>query len=518
MKRRNMINPYLRNVYKHLTQASSDEWYLKHVTPHHRFMQTNDTPGLIRISCVMPVDDQSLFEIVSDIELQNQWDFHVSHVVIDDVEDKRGRLSTVYQCYNRMYMLWPRDVVVLQQSLFSSNDHCFITLFKSVDHIDYPITKQYVRCGIDGLIKIKNLGTSSLLEIFVSSEYGGWIPSLFSEKILIFEWEKKLDALKCYITENLVCNGISTPIGPSHHAPIEIQPLPEIEPMSTPSLDKEILEGDIVSEEASSEEDYFSHLPFADEIYDKFELFDLFVNETGWKSVKSSPIQIEIKDVSSGSMATCRGTADIPFPPWIVKEFISVPEYKKYYDEQRKDGVLVARYNEYCGVYHEWFKRIFPTTPREVVYAACWKEDADGTITTVAFSIDHPDANAQSGHVRMILECGGWLLRSIEGGNATRATYVNSIDLNGSLPSSIKKSVANKAPLVVLGVSECMQSPTMSDYIKEKYEEWGERKKKIVEHKSGPTDEIPDTPKKEIELEENMFVTYFLTITNCKLS
>jgi len=170
----------------------------------------------------------------------------------------------------------------------------------------------------------------------------------------------------------------------------------------------------------------------------------------GWISKGSvDEVNIEIKRGSKSTIACSRGSGNIPFPSWLVKDFIFDVEHKKEYDNMLKDSRIIEKFDDNCGVVHDCFKGIFPTAPRDVLYVAYWEKDnsEEDTYYVVAYSTERDDVPVKKGYVRMNLILGGWILRPDKNNPQESMCFnLSMVDLNGDIPKVIVETIASGQP------------------------------------------------------------------------
>lgn len=137
---------------------------------------------------------------------------------------------------------------------------------------------------------------------------------------------------------------------------------------------------------------------------------------------------------ADGDLPSARGDGVIPFPLPHVVSVLTDLTVKPEIDNQFHSGHRVAAIHEQSNIDYLRFKNVGFVSGRDFVNLGYWWVEPDGTFKVVATGVDHPDAPSPSGVVRGRLAMGGWVLKPIDGGARTHATYVVKTDLCGSIP------------------------------------------------------------------------------------
>ena len=98
-------------------------------------------------------------------------------------------------------------------------------------------------------------------------------------------------------------------------------------------------------------------------------------------------------------------------------------------------------------MYHAWHeaKHCFLTHSRDMVYVAKRAYDPESNQYVVSSeSVDHPNVPKDPKVVRSQVKASGWVLEPIDESH-TKATYVTTIDVGGSLPRQILATVSSSA-------------------------------------------------------------------------
>ena len=108
------------------------------------------------------------------------------------------------------------------------------------------------------------------------------------------------------------------------------------------------------------------------------------------------------------------------------------------------------------------YKRFWPVSARDFLVVKHWRVEEDGSIIFLTFAPpgdqDRPDCPKQSDFVRGAVQLAGWIV-SPHGAPAAVATqskcvYIASVDLGGSISSSIVNTLSSKQPLRVAIMNE----------------------------------------------------------------
>jgi hypothetical protein len=202
------------------------------------------------------------------------------------------------------------------------------------------------------------------------------------------------------------------------------------------------------------------------------QLLKELLHDDGWTKVQETRgVVVDRKELSSG-LVMGRGTGEVNAPCVAVPMVMGDIEKKPEWDDMFKSGKVVEEvapgtritYQEYKGQamvsgretvmisFIEWIpmpevdKRpgtVFEGSPAEYTHA----------LMALSYSVEHRSAPIGSGNVRANCDVAGPILVPL-GPTSCRVRMVISLDLNGWIPSSVKRLVATKQPLNIANVRD----------------------------------------------------------------
>ena len=113
---------------------------------------------------------------------------------------------------------------------------------------------------------------------------------------------------------------------------------------------------------------------------------------------------------------------------------------------------FLEKVDEYNG--HTWstysrYKSFMFVSGRDFYNLIHWRVEDSGTILFIGGSLESTTCPPKRGLVRGELVIGGWVLRPVNGGNATEVSYVVNLDLKGKIPSIIVNQIVTKQPMQI---------------------------------------------------------------------
>lgn len=197
-----------------------------------------------------------------------------------------------------------------------------------------------------------------------------------------------------------------------------------------------------------------------------------------------APLKFEIKAQRDGVIVR---QCPVPGTDWQVIKAqsllkVSKKEFMKLilaahrvheYDDMLDEGVMVARCSPYTVMRHMKFKPIWPTTARDFLAVSTWEGDMFDMHPAMMCSRSAPDECQMptDSHVRGKINVNGYLIEPFEciepnsfsetardckvdkndfGPGHIRITFINHVELNGSLPASVLAQLAVNAPISLM--------------------------------------------------------------------
>lgn len=149
------------------------------------------------------------------------------------------------------------------------------------------------------------------------------------------------------------------------------------------------------------------------------------------------------------------------------------------FDDMLDSFTILARISPYNAVKHMRFKPIFPTSGRDFVVCSTWEGDMYDLepiiVAATSFKDELADPKDFSSYVRGSIPVNGYLIEPFEsiipaevektltdcklksgdfGPGHVKVTFINHLELNGSLPSSVINSLSVSAPVKLLRTIE----------------------------------------------------------------
>ena len=132
---------------------------------------------------------------------------------------------------------------------------------------------------------------------------------------------------------------------------------------------------------------------------------------------------------------------------------MDIDKYKPEFDDMYKEGKIIENYPVNMALYHEVYKGKFPFSARDFCFASMKVFESDGSITIPAISVEDARVPPIKANVRATLLLAGWILRPLEGGKS-KATYIVTTNLSGSIPGFIQSHAAKGQTSVVKTFAE----------------------------------------------------------------
>jgi hypothetical protein len=192
--------------------------------------------------------------------------------------------------------------------------------------------------------------------------------------------------------------------------------------------------------------------------------------ENGWKFNFSSKgvdcFVAEFEGLTAG-----KGVGVVHFPLnavfGILKECGDPDDLeKKCYrkDPDMKTLQLLKTFNPQTWSAYLEYKSQYFVAGRDFVNINHWRREASGKVFFVGGAVESAEMPKRSGLVRGELVIGGWLMEAVDGGKATKLTYVVQLDLKGSIPTWISGEIMKRQP---------MQIDKIRNFLNEKVKQYG---------------------------------------------
>jgi diazepam-binding inhibitor (GABA receptor modulator, acyl-CoA-binding protein) len=177
--------------------------------------------------------------------------------------------------------------------------------------------------------------------------------------------------------------------------------------------------------------------------------------ENGWK-YNFSESGVDCFLGAFDGLTAGKGTGILNFPPRAVFDMLvecgnpDDPGRKCYIKDP--DMEFLEKVDEYNG--HTWstysrYKSFMFVSGRDFYNLIHWRVEDSGTILFIGGSLESTTCPPKRGLVRGELVIGGWVLRPVNGGNATEVSYVVNLDLKGKIPSIIVNQIVTKQPMQI---------------------------------------------------------------------
>lgn len=202
------------------------------------------------------------------------------------------------------------------------------------------------------------------------------------------------------------------------------------------------------------------------------------------------PLNFQVKATSSGVVCA---SSDVPGSTWAAVRATSVLQCTKKevvklllddsripdFDDMLDSFTLLTRVSPYNAVRHMRFKAIWPTSGRDFVICSTWEGDLYDLEPAIIAATSYKDSLAEPDKfpnlVRGSIPVNGYLVEPFEsiapedaektvaecklrpgdfGPGHVRVTFVNHIELNGTLPASVVNNLAVNAPVKLLRTIE----------------------------------------------------------------
>jgi len=185
--------------------------------------------------------------------------------------------------------------------------------------------------------------------------------------------------------------------------------------------------------------------------------------DVGWQSLGvKDGVHIYRKRYPDSSFDSVKGVSIIHRPPHLIQSFLGHPNNRRLVDDLFLSGRIVKHLShdtkivQYCFKARNWCARQQTDMCLLLHQGVC----NDGrSLICLGLSVDDPSCPPRPPFTRATVRASGWLLKSMNGGLSTHATYIVSPDGNG-FPSWVVNLLSTKQPMIVKNVREYLYMAT----------------------------------------------------------
>jgi hypothetical protein len=324
--------------------------------------------------------------------------------------------------------------------LFDLNDGSLVLVTRSIDHNLCPDNPKYVRAFIDYgalLFQPCDDGKNTMFTLALDADMKQALPSFIMDIVIkshvqqlenINKHTKTMSDSDCWDIEHLKKCIFEADSSDPRASDSTI-------PSSTESVDQKSNPFAQTCEEALRDIQEFAN----ESRLDEWECFD-----------EQKDVKLYRKKCSDAVPPT-KGVGIIDASPLHVLLCLTDLSNKNGWDEMFEKGHIVQELDDVSQVTYQLFYGIWPVAQRDFISANTFRILDDGTVIAAARSIDFPGGPSQKGAVRGKIRLGGMVAKPLPDGKSL-VSYIASVDLGGSIPSSMIKMLSTKQPLVVHGL------------------------------------------------------------------
>ena len=193
---------------------------------------------------------------------------------------------------------------------------------------------------------------------------------------------------------------------------------------------------------------------------------DYMVADSAWQWLyEKDHVTVYRKSYDHSPIHSVKGVSLIPRPPHVVQSFLRNIHNRKHIDEIFLGGRVVQHLSPESNVVHYRFKARNWCSRQQTDMVLLHHQSvcSDGvSLITLAFSVLHPAVPPQPGYERATVRASGWLLKPVNNGTATHATYIVSPDVNG-FPAWVVNIVSTKQPMLIRTLRDYLLTTTIME-------------------------------------------------------
>jgi hypothetical protein len=240
------------------------------------------------------------------------------------------------------------------------------------------------------------------------------------------------------------CDGEEFSVLEDHHKAIYLAKEKEFTEENEEKSTQTDLHASIQTDSSKETQTYKSAIHAAiDKLYAASESYD-------WRYVtQSQDVKIyQANDKDDPKSCVVMGTGLVDADALAILCLLCDTENKLKWDQNVEKCEVITEVDPITQITYEYYKAIWPTSPRELVCVSSFKILENGTIIAVATSTNHPKYPETSECVRMILHYGGFIISPCEA-HKCEVKYVMNLDLCGNIPSYLAKRIITQQPIVI---------------------------------------------------------------------
>lgn len=175
---------------------------------------------------------------------------------------------------------------------------------------------------------------------------------------------------------------------------------------------------------------------------------EIAADAEGWKEVSKANDITVWKKAGDGAIMNVRGRTTIKGPAATVLALYLDGDRAKELDPSLITSRDVEKFDAHNAVVYESFKGLAIVSGRDFCTLSAQRCLEDGTLVSVAKSVEHEKCPEEKKMVRAEIALHGFIVKST-GDTSCTVDYLTMVNLKGKIPAWVKNKLADEEPLVL---------------------------------------------------------------------